>query len=263
MDQAQRRSRYRLEPMLGERIAEERAVLYTLGLNHLTWHNGFTVDGEDLWPRIFQNYVETARNDPEPEWDVHTLETLSMVPNYYLQYFYYTGRKFEAQKKWPPSRAEEVMEIEKGLLKQYADPALTEPPADLMKRGGAYYSTLATQLLDSHYNNSGQVHIVNVPNHGAVPDWPGDWVIELPCKVDRLGFHPLPVKPLPPVCSALVGQVKAYELYTVEAGVHGDRAAAYRALLTHPLGPQADQVQAVFEDMLETNHKYVPQFFTE
>ena len=46
--------------------------------------------------------------------------------------------------------AEEVMEVEKDLLREYADPTLKEPPADLMKRGGAYYSTVATQLLNAH-----------------------------------------------------------------------------------------------------------------
>ena len=47
-------------------------------------------------------------------------------------------------------------------------------------------------------------------------------------------------------------QVKLCEMLTVEAAVHGDRNAAYQALLTHPLGPAADQVEAVLEDMLNT-----------
>jgi 6-phospho-beta-glucosidase len=42
--------------------------------------------------------------------------------------------------------------------------------------------------------------------------------------------------------------------------VHGDRRAAYEALLTHPLGPSADQVKAVLEDMLATHKAYLPQF---
>ena len=146
-----------VEPLLGQPIAPERAALQTLGLNHLTWHHGFTVDGEDLWPRMFPAYLEELRKQEEPEWDVRTLESLGMVPNYYLQYFYYTDHKFDAQKKWPPSRGEEVIEIEKDLLREYADPALIEPPADLMKRGGAYYSTLATQVIDAHYNDLGRV----------------------------------------------------------------------------------------------------------
>ena len=51
-----------------------------------------------------------------------------------------------------------------------------------------------------------------------------------------------------------------YELLTVEAAVHGDRRAAYQALLAHPLGPAADQVGAVLDDLLETNRQWLPQF---
>lgn len=116
------------------------------------------------------------------------------------------------------------------------------------------------QLIDSHYNNLGHLHIVNVRQAGAVPGWPEDWVLELPCRVDASGIHPLPARPLPPVCAGLVAQVKAYELHTVEAAVHGDRHAAHLALLAHPLGPAAGQVQAVLDDMLATNRAYLPQF---
>jgi 6-phospho-beta-glucosidase len=250
-----------LEKMLGREIDSDQAQLNTLGLNHLTWHRGFTLDGEELWPRIFPALVERARAEAHPEWDARTLESLGMLPNYYLQYFYYTDQKLRSQEQWPPSRAEEVMEIEKDLLRDYADPALTEPPAGLMKRGGAYYSTLATQLIDSHYNDLGQIHVVNVRHNGAVRDWPPDWVVELPARVDAGGIHPLPADPLPAACFGLVAQIKMYELLTVQAAVNGDRNAAYQALLAHPLGPPADQVQAVLDDLLETNRAYLPQFF--
>ena len=83
----------------------------------------------------------------------------------------------------------------------------------------------------------------------------------MPCKVDRAGIHPLPAEPLPPVCFGLLAQVKAYEQLTVEAAVNGDRKAAYQALLAHPLGPAADQVEIVLEDLLETHKDHLPQFF--
>ena len=251
----------RIGEMLGTEIEPERAALQTLGLNHLTWHRGFTVDGEDLWPRLFPAYVEELRKEVEPEWDVRTLESLGMIPNSYLQYFYYTGHKLAGQQKWPPSRGEEVIGIEKDLLRQYADPSLTEPPAELMLRGGAFYSTLATQLIDSHHNDLGRVEVVNVRNNGAVREWPADWVLEMPCKIDRQGIHPIPTAPLPPACFGLVAQIKMYELLTAEAAVHGDRNAAYQALLAHPLGPKADKVQEVLDDMLDTHKSYLPQFF--
>jgi len=252
-----------LEKLTGKKIEPEHVALNTLGLNHLTWHRGLTVDGEEMWGHVFRAYLEEIKKEDDPEWDIRTLESLQMIPNYYLQYFYYPGKKIKAQEKWPPSRAEEVMEIEKTLLSEYADPNLVEPPADLMKRGGAYYSTLATQLIHSHFNDLGQVHVVNTRNDGAVKDWPPDWVLELPAKVDRRGIHPLPAAALPAACFGLISQVKMYELLTVKAAVHGDYNAAYQALLAHPLGPQADKVQEVLDDMLETNKQWLPQFFNQ
>ena len=250
-----------LEKSSGMQIPLERADLDTLGLNHLTWHRGFSVDGEDVWPQVLSAYIAGLKAEAEPEFDPRLVESLGMIPNYYLGYFYQTDHKLDAQEKWPPSRGEEVIEIEKNLLKEYADPALKEPPADLMLRGGAYYSTVATQLLNAHYNDLGETHVVNVRQNGAVPSWPADWVLEMPARVDKHGIHPLPAKPLPPACFGLLAHVKAYELLTVEAAVHGDREAAYQALLAHPLGPKADKIQAVLDDLLETNRPYLPHFF--
>jgi 6-phospho-beta-glucosidase len=250
-----------LQMATGRQIDPKRAELSTLGLNHLSWHRGFSVDGEDVWPQVIAGYIESLRTEPDPEWDPRTIEALGMIPNSYLQYYYATDKKLSAQENWPPSRAEEVMEIEKDLLGEYADPTLQDPPADLMKRGGAYYSTVATQLLNAHYNDLGETHIVNTRNNGAVKDWPAGWVLEMPAKISRIGVDPLPADPLPPACFGLVAQIKAFELLTIEAAIHGDRKAAYQALLAHPLGPKADKIVEVLEDLLETNKPYLPQFW--
>ncbi len=251
----------RLKELIDADVTPERTELKTLGLNHLSWHRGFTIDGEDIWPQVMEATMRELNADPEPEWDPRTIEVLGMLPNYYLQYYYYTGHKLQAQQKWPPSRGEEVIAIEKDLLRQYADPALTAPPPDLMLRGGAYYSTVATQLLNAHHNNLGETHVVNTTHAGAVAGWPENWVLELPCRVDHDGAHPISTEPLPAVSFGLLAQVKSYELLAVEAAVHGDRKAAYQALLAHPLGPKDGQVQAVLDDMLETNRPYLPQFW--
>ena len=85
-----------LEEEQGARIAAERAELQTLGLNHLSWHRGFTVDGEDIWPGIIERFLARQQAEDEPEWDPQTIKMLGMIPNYYLQYYYYTGRKMAA-----------------------------------------------------------------------------------------------------------------------------------------------------------------------
>lgn len=249
-----------LEQSTGGKIDPSHAELKTLGLNHLSWHRGFTIDGEDVWSQVIQGFIAQLKKEEDPEWDPRMIEVLRMIPNYYLQYFYHTDKKLKSQEKWPPSRAEEVIEIENDLLREYADPNLNEPPADLMKRGGAYYSTVATQLLNAHYNDLGETHVVNIKNNGAVREWPDDWVLEIPSTVKRSGIFPIPAEPLPQAQFGLIAAVKAYEMLTVEAAVHGDREAAYQALLVHPLGPKADRIQAVLDDLLETHKEHLPQF---
>jgi 6-phospho-beta-glucosidase len=250
----------RLEKKLGQKIDPTRCELNTLGLNHLSWHRSFKLDGEEMWGDVLQSYISESKTDPEAEYPVELIETLEMIPNYYLQYFYATQRKLDAQKHWPPSRGEEVIALEKDLLKDYANPKLVDPPDDLMKRGGAYYSTVATQLLNAHYNNLGETHVVNVRQAGAINDWPPDWVLEMPCKIDHQGAHPLPAEPLPEVCFGLIAQVKTYEMLTARAAVSGDRNLLFQAMLAHPLGPAMDQIQAVMDDLLETHRQYLPQF---
>ena len=245
----------------GIEINPNETLLDTLGLNHLSWHRGLRIGGKDIWPQLLEIYLAEFKSASDPEWDFQTIDTLGMIPNYYLTYYYYTKKKLALQNKWPPSRGEEVIEIEANLMHQYAESERTEPPNDLMKRGGAYYSTLATQLLNAHYNDLGEIHVVNVPHRGAVTGWMDDWVLEMPCRVDAQGIHPIPTEPLPLVCFGLVAQVKSYELLTVEAAVHGDERTAYHALLAHPLGPSADNVQRVLDDLLTTNKNYLPQFW--
>ncbi|PKO12412.1 MAG: 6-phospho-beta-glucosidase [Chloroflexi bacterium HGW-Chloroflexi-10] len=250
----------RLEKKLEQKIDPTRCELNTLGLNHLSWHRGFKLDGEEMWGEVLQSYISESKTDPEAEYPVELIKTLKMIPNYYLQYFYATQRKLDAQKQWPPSRGEEVIALEKVLLEDYANPKLVDPPDDLMKRGGAYYSTVATQLLNAHYNNLGETHVVNVRQAGAINGWPPDWVLEMPCKIDHQGAHPLPAEPLPEVCFGLIAQVKTYEMLTARAAVTGDRNLLFQAMLAHPLGPAMDQIQAVMDDLLETHRQYLPQF---
>jgi len=224
-----------------------------LGLNHLAWMRGARAGGRDIWQKVFEM-------DGSPESDNPSVR-LNVVWNYYLEYYYNTRRFLEEQEKGDPSRAEEVLEIEGKLLEQYSDRSLKKMPPELMERGGAYYSTAAAQLIEAIALGLGQEHIVNTRQGGAVEGIPEDWVMELPCRVDRKGIHPLPAEPLPAFADGLLRTIKAYELYTVEAARTGDRDLVLKALVTHPLGPRISEAIQVLEDMLNTNRESLPNFF--
>ncbi len=61
-------------------------------------------------------------------------------------------------------------------------------------------------------------------------------------------------------CASLIGRVKAYEIMTVEAAIHKSRSAAYEALLIYPLGPPADEISDVLDDLLRTNQDYIHDY---
>lgn len=250
-----------LKKRTGREVDPDQARLFALGLNHLTWYYGFEVDGEDLWEEVFSSYLQELRESDQPAFTPRFVQKLGMIPNYYLEYYYETERKLEEQEKWPPSRAEAVMKIEDELLAAYADPERTQPPDSLMLRGGAYYSTVATQLINAHYNDLNEVHICNVRHNGAVRGWEKHWVLELPCVVNKVGFHPIPTEPLPLYNYVLLEQVKNFEIMTVEAAAQGDERLLYRALAAHPLGPSEDRMTEFIQDLLKTNLAYLPLFF--
>jgi len=250
-----------LSALDGIPFTAEDGELLTLGLNHLTWHFGFKLRGLDVWERVFQEYLKLLRAVDEPPFNPDFVEKQRVIPNDYLEYYFHAARKVEIQKSWPPSRAEVVMAVEKDLLTQYADPNLYKIPVELMQRGGAYYSSVAASMIESYWNDRSQIHIANVVHDGAVRGWEKEWVLEMPCKVDRSGVHAIATEPLPLYNYVLLEQVKQYELLTVEAAVHGDRAAAFRALVAHPLGPSEERAAEVLEDMLNTHRQYLPRFF--
>ena len=132
-------------------------------------------------------------------------------------------------------RAQTVPKIERDLLDLYRDPALTEKPALLEQRGGAFYSEAATQLLASLTAGSGDIQVVDVRNAGALPGLADDDVVEIPARITRAGAVPLEQAPLAPELLGLVQHVAAYERLAAAAAASGDRDRARLALMAHPL----------------------------
>jgi 6-phospho-beta-glucosidase len=155
------------------------------------------------------------------------------------------------------------MEIERGLLELYRDVTLDHKPDLLERRGGAYYSEAAAQLIASLAEGEGATHVVDIRNDGAIPDLPRDAVVEIPATIDRSGARPATLAPLEPEILGLVEQVKAYERLAVRAAIHGDRKAALKALLVHPLVGGYATAAPLLDEILDANRAFLPRFFAE
>ena len=238
-------------------VEPDRVSLEHVGLNHLTWERAVRVDGVDRLPEMLDR--DPARIADEVGLPVELISELRAIPSYYLRYYYCRAQVLEEQLR-EPSRAEEVMEIERDLLEMYRDPSLNTKPKLLEKRGGAFYSEAAAQLIASLHAGTGDVQVVNVRNDGALPGLPDDAAVEIPARIDRDGAHPLPLEPLAPEIRGLVQAVKAYEDLAVEAAIKGDPILVEKALLAHPLVGQHAIARPLADALLEANRKYLPRF---
>ncbi|MEO8423759.1 MAG: 6-phospho-beta-glucosidase [Actinomycetota bacterium] len=239
-------------------VAAERVQLEHVGLNHLTWERKVLVDGVDRLPEILDTAIDLVAD--ETDMPAELIREIGALPSYYLHYYYLTRRVLEHQRT-SKTRAEEVMEIEAGLIELYKDPTLDTKPKLLEERGGAYYSDAAAALVASLHAGTNDVQVVNMRNDGAIPNLPNDAVVEVSARVDREGAHPLPVDPLPPEMLGLVEHAKAYELLTARAAMSGDRGDALKALMTNPLVGDYDTAKPLLEALLDANRDHLPRFF--
>jgi 6-phospho-beta-glucosidase len=228
-------------------VEPQRVLVDQVGLNHLTWVRRVLLDGDDLLRTLLAEHGDELADDLElPR---RLLEELGAVPSYYLRYFYAHDDVVRGQLDGVP-RAQVVSEIERQLLELYRDPSVSERPALLMQRGGAYYSEAALGLIASLSSGDDAVHEVDVRNDGALAGLADDDVVELPARVGAGGARPLPQTPLAPELLGLVQHVAAYERLTVRAALSRDETDARKALLAHPLIGQIELVDGLLDRIL-------------
>lgn len=239
------------------------------GLNHLSFMTHAYHQGIDRLAEVLtiNDEVGIVQNIAKiDEMDI-VANTLGLMLSPYLQYFYFEksmlSEELEKVRAGKGTRAKEVQEVEKELFEQYKDKDLDVKPSALSLRGGARYSEAAIELINSIYNDSNELHVVNVANQGVIPELPYDGVVEVNCIINKQGATPIQTGSLPIAVKGLVQQVKAYETLTIEAAVTGDETLALLALINNPLIHDFMDAKNILKDLLEAHKEYLPQFFKE
>ena len=249
---------YHIEKDLREKTNASQFDYDFVGLNHFSWVTKVTADGKDIFPCPGNMDSLKAYGIDNSEW----LHLVGGFPSYYLDYYYKKDETLNNCKNQAKSRGEDCMEIEENLLALYQDESLTEKPALLDKRGGAYYSEAAVSLVDAIENDKNTIHVVNVDHQGMIPFLEKGEVAEIKCKVGKNGPVPLPLLDtnISTHIKGMVQVVKAYENLTLKAGLTGDYDAGLLALLTHPLVGDYKRAKGVYDEMLAAHKAYLPQF---
>ncbi|WP_217183478.1 6-phospho-beta-glucosidase [Streptomyces sp. AC495_CC817] len=235
-------------------VAPDRVSIAHVGLNHLTWERGVYVDGVDILPGA----LETRLGDlaDEVELAPALLAQLGVVPSYYLRYYYAHDEVLHEQRH-AATRAQEVRAIEQQLLSLYADTSVDEKPEILEKRGGAFYSEAAIELLIAIRGGTDVPRVVNLRNDGLLPFLPDDHVVEVPARHIDGRFVAEPVEPLPDDIRGLISAVAGYERFALDAALHGGRDRVLRAMRAHPLVLQHERAEKLTDLLLAANSRFL------
>jgi len=237
------------------------------GLNHMVYGLNAYLDGELVTDKVLDLIVNgqslTMNNILDLEWEKGFIKALGILPCPYHRYYYKTSTMLEQEikdSKEKGVRAEVVQKLEKELFELYKQPELVIKPPQLESRGGAYYSDAACSLINSIFNDKGDIQTVNTINNGAIASIPNDSAIEISCVITKEGPRPVGIGDLPVPVRGLVQQIKSFERVSIDAAVSGDYHKALLAMTINPLVHSDTVAKEILDEMLEANKPFLPQF---
>jgi 6-phospho-beta-glucosidase len=235
-----------------------------IGLNHGSWTVRHLYDGEDMIPLVQAAY---ARKRTDPDADRHNLRllelaaTMGSLPADYFQYYYFKDEVLAELRGKPTTRSQDILASVPDYWAHYREQAAADQPVlDARRsRGGLHELELAIDVLDGIFNDRKEVWPVNVPNQGAIPDFPDDLVVEVPGYVDRHGVVPLTQPGLPRQVVGLVKMLGEYQALAAAAAWDGTRLDAIRALASNPLCFSLPLAERIYDEMAAAHKAYLPE----
>ena len=250
------------------KVSPERLFFDYFGLNHLAWARRVFLQGVDILPIVREAlehtdpdaiealFGEELLKDPKVKTELaNTLRIFKesgMMPSPYLQYYWFTDEIVKEQAQAGITRAQQVIEMEKQILASYQS-ALEHGKQPELQRGGKWHADMMVGVIGAVANDTRSVYIVNVPNHGALPDLPFNKIVEVPSLVDGSGPHPLAMGKMPAQVRGLVQSVAAYEELTVRAALEKSYKTALDALSCHPLVPSRRVAKDILDEYVSAH----------
>jgi 6-phospho-beta-glucosidase len=235
-----------------------------IGLNHGSWTVRHLYDGADMIPLVQAAYARKRDDPAAARHNMRLLElaaTMGSLPADYFQYYYFKDELLAELQAKPTTRSQDILAAVPDYWAHYREQAAAEVPVlDARRsRGGLHELELAIDVLDGIFNDRKEVWPVNVPNEGAIPDFPDDLVVEVPGYVDRHGVVPLTQPGLPRQVTGLVKMLGEYQALAAAAAWDGTRLDAIRALAGNPLCFSLPLAERIYDEMAAAHQAYLPE----
>ncbi|MGL5755926.1 MAG: 6-phospho-beta-glucosidase [Paraclostridium sp.] len=237
------------------------------GLNHMVYGIKVCLNGLDITNEAigkFANSEMSMKNIKSTSpFNPRFIKSLGAIPCPYHRYYYKTKDMLQhelSEFEKGQTRAEVVKALENDLFEIYKDENLDIKPPQLEKRGGAYYSDAACNLINSMYNDKKDIQVVNTLNKGAIKNIGYYHAVEVSSLITKDGPMPLTIGEMPIGTVGLLNQIKSFEILTAKAAVLGDYDTSIQALSINPLVTSDELAETIMNEMLVAHEDYLPQF---
>jgi len=244
-------------------------VAITAGVNHFTWLLHAYVNGKDVAPEILHKINETDHSSSGWPWqrsvDIGRAYGLTPIPGgHMVDYFFRseTTARQKAEKHWGSADGRTV---HANIWKHYEELAKAKDPQFDMTIPGIHHyigsvSDLAVDVVVSIATDARKVVAVNLPNVGQIANLPRGDIVEGPALIGAFGALPIAVGDLPAAVLPLTEILSRSRRLAVDAALSGDKQALLYALMSDPLVDSLPKAQAMMEEMLAAQAKWLPQF---
>ncbi len=236
--------------VLAESIASllgvEREELWVgyVGMHHFGWVTEVRWKGKDAMPEVLRRVDQM----PGLAVDADIVRAMGAVPTSYFKYYYHPDRMLEKQ-RGKPTRAEQLLELEKEILEDFKVAEAGTIPESLSSRGAHWYDEIVVPVLLAHANDEHAIFTLNVTNRAVLPWMPAESIVEVPVLVSRGGLFPLEATPAPADIQAMTRINAACEMLWVEAVVEKSYEKALRAMALNHLVRDLDQARDILKEI--------------
>lgn len=250
-----------------------------IGTNHYYWFTRIRHRGRDLYPelwrRLAERGTEPGRVLSQQLSELYGYKIVYPQDDHVVEFYPFLAQVRDPRElpyeleAWvdfthldPGPQPEPTGEARRAQRESYlaefraavGKATLGSPSADPTKGEGV------GRLLAAIANGERAVHIVNVPNRGAVPNLPPEAILEVEGVTDSLGVRPVYAGEAPIALAGLLHKRIAWQELVADAAATGDRRLALQALMLDEMAIQPDHASRMLDELLAASAPMLPRF---
>lgn len=259
-----------LEEILG--VSDGELDIDCYGLNHFSFFTNARVHGQDVQEALIQNPKTYTHSEMRLFSKEQVRLNDGCLLNEYLYFYYNRTRAMKLLHEAQSTRGETIERINRALEEKLANISL---PKDLDlafslymqaygERENAYfslesgqrrekvwqpptlqeflekpdeggYAAVALRFIRAKSGGNPCKMVLSVPNRGSIHGLADDDVVEISCRIETDGAHPVEIGEIGEFQLAQILRIKSFERASIRAILTKDEAEAARALYLHPL----------------------------